>query len=124
VEPGGVRHRPAFPFEWEVIMPARGYSQSYITDKRIDFAVRLADDIAARDLSLTAYECAERAVRRIFGRWLLEATGLVPAPQLALYYRLVDEVEQRLGLHRRRPQPFRPWPAQALAEPHAASVVA
>ena len=83
-------------------MKARQFSQTFITDARIAFAVRQAGEIAARDHDASAFDCAEAAVRQVFGRWLLDHTAAVPPAQLPLFLRLVDEVESRLGLHRRR----------------------
>ena len=91
------------------------WARDYVTEERIAFAVKLADRLAVENMHWTAFECAEQAVRKIFGRWMLDHTGSVPAPLIPLHYRLVDEVEQRLGLHRRRdwqPAPFDPaWAA-------------
>ncbi len=78
------------------------FSQPFVTDARIDFAVRRAGEIADRHHAYSAFDCAAAAVRQVFGRWLLDHTASVPAAKLPLYLRLVDEVEQRLGLHRRR----------------------
>ena len=80
----------------------RRFSQPFVTDARIAFAVRQAAEIAARDHALSGFDCAEAAVRRVFGRWLLDHTATVPPTRMPLFLRLVDEVEQRLGLHRRR----------------------
>ena len=78
------------------------FSQPFITDARIDFAVRQASEIADRHRDYSAFDCAESAVRQVFGRWLMDHTASVPPARMPLYLRLVDEVEQRLGLHRRR----------------------
>jgi hypothetical protein len=80
----------------------RQFSQDFITDARIDFATRRAAEIAAQNHDYSAFDCAEAAVRQVFGRWLLDHTATVPPAHLPLFLRLVDEVEQRLGLHRRR----------------------
>ncbi|GAB4224014.1 MAG: hypothetical protein Tsb0032_27720 [Kiloniellaceae bacterium] len=93
-------------------------SQPFVTEARIDFAVRRAGEIADRRRHDSAFDCAATAVRQVFGRWLLDHTATVPPARLPLYLRLVDEVEQRLGLHRRRhgvalpedPAAAAPWP--------------
>lgn len=79
------------------------FSQPFVTDARIAFAVRRAGEIADRRRRDSAFDCAAAAVRQVFGRWLLDHTASVPPARMPLYLRLVDEVEQRLGLHRRRP---------------------
>jgi hypothetical protein len=98
-------------------MRKQRFSKDFITDARIDFAVKLADGIAAEDRTLSAFECAEQAVRKVFGRWMIDHTGTVPTPEMPLFLRLVDEVEQRLGLHRRRSHRSGPM-APALARTH------
>lgn len=99
----------------------RQFSQAFVTDARIDFAVRQAAEIAARDHDASAFDCAEAAVRQVFGRWLLDHTASVPPAQLPLFLRLVDEVEQRLGLHRRR-RYGRPKPMDPALACHAAEL--
>ena len=97
-------------------MASSRFSRDFITDARIAFAAKLADQIAAEDLSLSAFDCAERAVRKVFGRWLLDFRATVPAPLIPLYYRLIGDVEQRIGLHRRSPgqdSPSQPAVAKA-----------
>lgn len=86
----------------EMSMKRQRYSQPFVTDARIDFAVRHAAEIAANHRDYSAFDCAEAAVRKVFGRWLLDHTAGVAPAAMPLYLRLVDEVEQRLGLHRRR----------------------
>lgn len=80
----------------------RRFSQAFVTDARIDFAVRRAAEIADRNHDYSGFDCADAAVRQVFGRWLFDHTATVPPAQMPLFLRLVDEVEQRLGLHRRR----------------------
>jgi hypothetical protein len=99
-------------------MKARRFSQTFITDARIAFAVRQAGEIAARDHDASAFDCAEAAVRQVFGRWLLDHTASVVPAQLPLFLRLVDAVEQRLGLHRRR-RYGRPLPMDPALASHA-----
>lgn len=95
----------------------RHFSQSFVTDARIAFAVRQAAEVAARDRDASAFDCAEAAVRQVFGRWLLDHTATVPPARMPLFLRLVDEVEQRLGLHRRRR--YRPAPMHPAVARHA-----
>jgi len=80
----------------------RQFSHAFVTDARIAFAVRRAAEIAAQNHDYSAFDCAQAAVRQVFGRWLLDHTATVPPARMPLFLRLVDEVEQRLGLHRRR----------------------
>jgi hypothetical protein len=80
----------------------RRFSQPFVTDVRIDFAVRQAAEIADCHRDYSRFDCADAAVRQVFGRWLLDHTATVPPVRIPLFLRLVDEVEQRLGLHRRR----------------------
>ena len=83
-------------------MNSQSLPTSFITDGRVRMAVQLAGEIAAKDPDASAYHCAEKAVRTVFGRWLLDHTAAVRADLLPHYIRLVDRVEQSLGLHRRR----------------------
>lgn len=83
-------------------MSSQRLSNNFITDGRVHMAVQLADEIAAKDPDASAYDCAEKAVRTVFGRWLLDHTAAVRWELLPHYVRLVDRVEQSLGLHRRR----------------------
>lgn len=101
-------------------MHRRRFSQPFITDTRIDFAVRQAAEIAVERRDCSAFDCAAAAVRQVFGRWLLDHTADVPAPLMPLYLRLVDEVEQRLGLHRRRRSLAAPFAPAMAAHPQAA----
>ena len=99
------------------------FTQSFITEARIEFAVRQAGEIATKHRDYSAFDCAEAAVRQVFGRWLLDRTAAVLPGLMPLYLRLVDEVEQRLGLHRRRRFDTHPVrPALALPLPHAAQL--
>ena len=103
----------------------RRFSQDFVTDVRIDFAVRRAAEIAARHRDYSAFDCAETAVRQVFGRWLMDHTASVPPARMPLFLRLVDEVEQRLGLHRRRrgrPLPMNPALANIAAEWQASNL--
>ena len=93
----------------------RRFAQDFVTEVRIDFAVRRAADFAARNHDWSGFDCADAAVRQVFGRWLLDHTATVPPARMPLFLRLVDAVESRLGLHRRRrsrPLPMDPALAQ------------
>ena len=97
----------------------RRFAQPYITEARIDFAVQRAADFAARHRDWSAFDCADAAVRQVFGRWLLDHTATVPPARMPLFLRLVDAVESRLGLHRRRrgrPVPMDPALAALAVE--------
>lgn len=83
-------------------MSSQCLHNDFITDGRVYMAVQLAGEIAAKDPDASAYDCAEEAVRTVFGRWLLDHTAAVRSDLLPHYVRLVDRVEQSLGLHRRR----------------------
>ena len=102
-------------------MRTTGDTQSFITDLRVRFAVNLANEIAEKNRTATAYECAEDAVHKIFGRWLLDYTGAVKPQLLPIYLRLVCDVEQRMGLHRRRKNDEIPNAPAAIAWPLAAN---
>ena len=80
----------------------RRFTQGFVTEARIEFAVQRAGEFAARHYDWSAFACADAAVRQVFGRWVLDHTATVPPAQMPLFLRLVDEVESRLGLHRRR----------------------
>lgn len=99
------------------VMPNPHDIQSFITDRRIQFAVNLANEIAEDDHLATAYDCADKAVHKIFGRWLLDYAGAVKPGWLPVYLRLVGDVEQRMGLHRRRKAWSGPFEAAAAAWP-------
>jgi hypothetical protein len=83
-------------------MNSKCSSHTFITAGRVYMAAQLADEIAAKDPDASAYDCAEKAVRIVFGRWFLDHTASVRSELLPSYIRLADRVEQRLGLHRRR----------------------
>lgn len=100
------------------------FSQPFVTNARIDFAVRRANEVADRHHDYSAFDCAEAAVRQVFGRWLMDHTASVLPGRMPLYLRLVDEVEQRLGLHRRRRDAAVPSdPALAILPPLAPQIV-
>ena len=96
---------------------------NFVTELRIRFAVNLANEIAEKNHAATAYECAERAVNTIFGRWLFDHSGTVRAHYWPTYLRLVCDVEQRMGLHRRRKQHDTPNTPAAASLPAMASNV-
>lgn len=74
--------------------------RSFVTEYRMEAAVRHADALAAEDPSLAAHDCAAAAVRRVFGRWIAQPDGAVRIECLPLYFQLCNRVESRLGLHR------------------------
>lgn len=78
-----------------------GSERSFVTEGRIQLATRYADDLAARKPWFTASECAGEAVRKIFGRWILDHTASIRSDYMPLYFQLINSVESRLGLHRR-----------------------
>lgn len=82
--------------------------RSFVTDGRIQIATHYADDLAVRKPWFTASECAGEAVRKIFGRWILDHAAAIRPEFLPLYFQLVNAVEGRLGLHRRLDSPFIP----------------
>ena len=92
--------------------------RSFVTDGRIQVATRYADELAARKPWFTASECAGEAVRKIFGRWILDHTASIRPDYLPLYFQLINAVESRLGLHRRADHVIRPMrPAVGAALP-------
>ena len=76
--------------------------QSFVTPERMARAVAYADQAAVVDTSLSAFDCAVLAVGAMFAPYLQDETGTIPVQRMAQYYRLVDDVEQRLGVHRAR----------------------
>lgn len=100
-------------------MTVGNQSNSFVTDGRIVLARNYADEMAAKEPWATAYSCAERAVRTVFGRWLLDPTAAVRPDLIPLYFQLINRVESRLGVHRRANRDTSPsTPAIMLA--HAA----
>lgn len=95
--------------------------RSFVTDRRIELATRYAHDIAAAKPWYTGAECAAEAVRKIFGRWILDHTASIRTEYLPLYFQLINAVENRLGLHRRTttaPQPMHPAAGTPLPMSH------
>jgi len=85
--------------------------RSFVTDGRIQLATRYADNLAATKPWFSASECAGEAVRKIFGRWLMDHGASIRPDYLPLYFQLINAVESRLGVHRRTdyvPHPIRP----------------
>lgn len=82
-------------------MNSSAFDRSFVTDGRLQLATRYADDVAARKPWFTASECAGEAVRKIFGRWLLDHTAAIRPGLMPLYFQLINTVEKRLGLHRK-----------------------
>ncbi|MPY76644.1 MAG: hypothetical protein GEU87_20600 [Alphaproteobacteria bacterium] len=91
--------------------------QSFVTNGRIQMATNHASDLARDNPGYSGPECAEKAVRTVFGRWLLDHTAAVRPEYLPLYFQLAAAVGTRLGLHRRlhhRPRPVPPALRAAL----------
>ena len=98
-------------------MKTSAFDRSFVTDGRLQLATRYADDVAARKPWFTASECAGEAVRKIFGRWILDHTAAIRPCLMPLYFQLINTVEKRLGLHRRADfvvSPMRPSVGAAL----------
>jgi hypothetical protein len=93
--------------------------RSFVTDGRIQMAVRFADELAARKPWFSASECAGEAVRSVFGRWVQDHTAAIRPDCLPLYFQLINSVESRLGLHRRADHVTRPMIPAAAALPPA-----
>ena len=100
-------------------MTVGNQSNSFVTDGRIVLARNYADEMAAKEPWATAYACAEKAVRTVFGRWLLDPTAAVRPEFIPLYFQLINRVESRLGVHRRPIRDTSPS-APAIMLPHAA----
>ena len=62
---------------WRTEMTTQSLDQSFVTDGRIELARNYADALAQKHPSYSGSECAEKAVRKIFGRWLLDHTAAV-----------------------------------------------
>ena len=92
--------------------------RSFVTDGRIRQATRYADNLATTKPWFSASECAGEAVRKIFGRWLMDHGAAIRPDYLPLYFQLINTVESRLGVHRRTdyvPHPIRPAAAAVPA---------
>jgi hypothetical protein len=101
-------------------MTASNATKSFVTPRRIALARNLANEFAECDVRLSAPAAAEKAVRRVFGRWLLDPTAAVRPEYLPLYYQLIAKVESQMGLHRapkRSARPTAPWSRPAAAMP-------
>lgn len=81
-------------------MERRNTCKSFITEARIAAAARHAEMLASEHPLFGAYDCAEDAVRNVFGHWITAPDGTVRADRLPLYFQLINRVESRLGLHR------------------------
>ena len=105
-------------------MTSVGSDRSFVTDGRLQLATRYADELAARKPWFTASECAGEAVRKIFGRWILDHAASIRPGYMPLYFQLINAVESRLGLHRRADYVTSPMrPAVAAAPPRAAGAL-
>ena len=100
-------------------MTVSNQSTSFVTDGRIVLARNHASELAANEPWATAHRCAEKAVRTVFGRWLLDSTAAVRPEYIPVYFQLVNRVESQLGLHRRPTRKSSPR-APALIRAHAA----
>ncbi len=98
----------------------------FVTPGRITLATNYARELAEKEPWSSAADCAEKAVRRIFGRWLQDPTAAILPHRLPLYLQLVGRVESQMGVHRaprRGAAPWQPCPGQAsMALPHAAGM--
>jgi hypothetical protein len=104
--------------DFTVVSPTTaGSDRSFVTDGRIQMAVRHAESLADRKPWFTASECAGEAVRAVFGRWMLDHTASIRPDRLPLYFQLVNSVENRLGLHRRADHVTSPMQPAAGASP-------
>lgn len=102
-----------------------GFDRSFVTDGRIQLATHYADELAARKPWFTASECAGEAVRKIFGRWILDHAAYIRPGYMPLYFQLINAVEGRLGLHRRADHVTSPMrPAVGAAPPPAVAGLA
>lgn len=81
----------------------------------LDAAVAIARAEAASHPAATASQCAATAVLRVFGPELLDADGQIRPGCQAAYWRLVNRVEGRLGVHRRRAQNWSPMVPAMMA---------
>lgn len=78
------------------------WKHPFVTEGRIRLAANHASELAAKRPWASAHDCAERAVRTVFGRWLLDPTAAVRPDAMPLFLQLVNRVEGRLGVHRGR----------------------
>jgi hypothetical protein len=101
----------------EFMMAIEPTDRDVVTSKNLDAAGSTASKIARENSDLSGAQCAERAVRRIFGAWLLDWSGSIKPECLPLYFRLISKVEDKLDLHRRRRprlnDPLPPLPQRA-----------
>lgn len=85
---------------------------SFVTPGRITLATNYASGLAEIEPWSSAAACAEKAVWRVFGRWLQDPTAAIHPGHLPLYYHLVSKVESQMGVHRaprRKAARSRPW---------------
>ena len=98
-------------------MKKRVRNPSFVTDGRITLAKNYADELARQNRAYSTSECADKAVRTIFGRWILDHTASIRPEHLPLFFQLTNAVETQLGLHRRlrhRSRPISPALRAAL----------
>lgn len=97
-------------------MNRKDQERNFVTKGRIALATNYARELAEREPCWSAAACAEKAVRRIFGRWLEDPTAAIRSTYLPLYWRLVSKVESDMGVHRAtKPMsaPSHPWPMRS-----------
>lgn len=106
-------------------MSTKDLDTSFVTPGRITLATNYALELAEREPGWSAAACAEKAVRRVFGRWLEDPTAAIRPACLPLYCRLVSKVESDMGVHRvprHHAAPSRPRPVpSAMAAAGAAA---
>lgn len=74
--------------------------RAFVTTDRLVEATILAEKIARKHPGQSGGQCAEQAVRVVFGEWLLDWSALTKPACLPLYFQLVGKIEGRLDLHR------------------------
>lgn len=104
--------------QWETKMYGENTSTGFVTPGRITLATNYANELAEKEPWSSAAACAEKAVERIFGRWLRDPTAATYPAYLPLHYQLVSKVESRMGVHRAprgRTAPWHPAPEPSAA---------
>lgn len=85
----------------EGIVVKKSAHRDFITDEHLRAATAHAERLARKQMNLSGFQCAERAVQAVFGSWLLDWSASTKPSCLPLYYQLISIVENRLDLHRR-----------------------
>ena len=75
-------------------------------------AINHAQKLAEQKPWLSGPRCAERAVRDVFGQWLLDWSASIRPDFLPLFFQLISKVENQIGIHRcmERRSSFQPPP--------------